>query len=211
MAGSELNSGEVAEVEEVGIAEPNLARASADKLYRQEFRLKPVTHLVDGAKLCSLSRQGIAVPLYTGDFHPGGVLPKPSERAPSVHHPTQRNQDPSVVWASVPECHRTKRIDSWNGCCPRRNIRHVALLFILLSLFALIGFGTGSSSTGVGHVTQSSSATGSASPTGSTSSTVIQRSVQTTNGVTRESCVVVTWRAGRPAHRRPCHKAPAKP
>ena len=53
--------------------------------------------------------------------------------------------------ASVRECHPTKRIDSWNGCCPRRNIRHMALLFILLSLFALIGFGTGSSSTGVGR------------------------------------------------------------
>ena len=86
----------------------------------------------------------------------------------------------------------------------------MALLFILLSLFALLGFGTGSSSMGVGHVTQNSSATGSASTTGSASSTV-QRSVQTTNGVTRGSCVVVTWKAGRPAHRRPCHKAPAKP
>jgi hypothetical protein len=31
------------------------------------------------------------------------------------------------------------------------------------------------------------------------------------NGVTRSSCVVVTWKAGQPAHRRPCHKAPAKP
>ena len=86
----------------------------------------------------------------------------------------------------------------------------MALLFILLSLL-LLGFGTGSPSTGVGHVTQSSSATGSASVSGTASSTVIHRSVQTTSGVTRESCVVVTWKAGGLKHRRPCHKAPAKP
>jgi hypothetical protein len=91
----------------------------------------------------------------------------------------------------------------------------MALLLILLAFFAFIGFGTGS--TAVGPITQgssstgSASATGSASTTGSASSNVTQSSVQTVNGVTRASCVVVTWKAGQPAHRRPCHKAPAKP
>jgi hypothetical protein len=85
----------------------------------------------------------------------------------------------------------------------------MALLFILFALFAFLGFGNGSPS--VGHVTQSSSATGSATATGSASSTVRQSSVQTMNGVTRSTCIVVTWKAGQPAHKRPCHKAPAKP
>ena len=85
----------------------------------------------------------------------------------------------------------------------------MALIFMLLALFAFLGFGTGSPS--VGRVTQSSSATGSATATGSASSSVTQSSVQTVNGVTRSSCVVVTWKAGHPAHRRPCHKSPAKP
>jgi hypothetical protein len=85
----------------------------------------------------------------------------------------------------------------------------MALLFVLLALFAFLGFGTGSPS--VGRVTQSSSATGSANATGGASSTVTQSSVQTVNGVTKETCIVVTWKAGQPAHRRPCHKAPAKP
>jgi hypothetical protein len=85
----------------------------------------------------------------------------------------------------------------------------MALLLILLAFFAFLGFGTGSPT--VGRATQSSSATGSATATGSASSTVTQNSVQTVNGVTKETCVVVTWKAGQPAHRRPCHKAPAKP
>jgi hypothetical protein len=85
----------------------------------------------------------------------------------------------------------------------------MALLFVLLALFAFLGFGTGSPS--VGRVTQSSSATGSATATGGASSTVTQSSVQTVNGVTKATCIVVTWKAGQPAHRRPCHKAPAKP
>jgi hypothetical protein len=85
----------------------------------------------------------------------------------------------------------------------------MALLFVLLALFAFLGFGTGSPS--VGRVTQSSSATGSATETGGASSTVTQSSVQTVNGVTKTTCIVVTWKAGQPAHRRPCHKAPAKP
>ncbi len=86
----------------------------------------------------------------------------------------------------------------------------MALLFILFALFAFIGFGTGSPA--VGRVTQSSSATGSASATaaGSASSTVTQHTVQTTNGVTKSTCIVVTWKAGQPAHKRPCKKA-AKP
>jgi hypothetical protein len=77
-----------------------------------------------------------------------------------------------------------------------RNIRHMALLLILLALFSFTAFAESSSTT-----------TGSATATGSASSTVIQRSVQTTNGVTRSTCVIVTWKAGQPAHRRPCHKA----
>jgi hypothetical protein len=85
----------------------------------------------------------------------------------------------------------------------------MALLLVLLALFAFLGFVTGSSS--VGRVTQSSSATGSATATGGASSTVTQSSVQTVNGVTKGTCIVVTWKAGQPAHRRPCHKAPAKP
>lgn len=85
----------------------------------------------------------------------------------------------------------------------------MALLLILLALFAFLGFGTGSPA--AGRVIQSSSATGSASASGSASSTVTQSSVQTVNGVTRGTCVVVTWQAGQPAHRRPCHRAPAKP
>jgi hypothetical protein len=85
----------------------------------------------------------------------------------------------------------------------------MALLLVLFALFAFLGFGTGSPS--VGRVTQSSSATGSATATGGASSTVTQRSVQTVNGVTKTTCIVVTWKAGQPAHRRPCHKAPAKP
>jgi hypothetical protein len=75
----------------------------------------------------------------------------------------------------------------------------MALLFILLALFSYVGFSAGSTGT-------SSTSTGSATARGSTSSTVIQRSVQTTNGVTRSTCVVVTWKAGQPAHRRPCGK-----
>jgi hypothetical protein len=85
----------------------------------------------------------------------------------------------------------------------------MALLLILFALFAFIGFGSGS--TAAGHVVQRSSSAGSASATGSASSTVTQSSVQTVNGVTRRTCVVVTWKAGQPAHRRPCHAAPAKP
>jgi hypothetical protein len=84
----------------------------------------------------------------------------------------------------------------------------MALLFILLALFAFIGFGT--SSPAVGRVTQSSSASGSATATGSASSTVTQHTVGTTNGVTKSTCIVVTWKAGQPAHKRPCKRA-AKP
>ena len=85
----------------------------------------------------------------------------------------------------------------------------MALLLILFALFAFLGLGHGS--TGVERASQSSSATGSATATASASSTVTQSSVQTTNGLTRSTCIVVTWKAGQPAHKRPCHKAPAKP
>ena len=65
------------------------------------------------------------------------------------------------------------------------------LLVILLSLFAFLGFGSGSS----GTVTSATS-----------SATTAVQSSQRVAG-----CVVVTWKAGQPAHQRPCHKAPAKP
>jgi hypothetical protein len=87
----------------------------------------------------------------------------------------------------------------------------VALLLILFALLGFLFLGTGSGSTGAGHLKQSSSATGSATATGSASSSVTQSSVRTTNGVTRSTCIVVTWKAGQPAHKRACHKAPAKP
>ena len=61
----------------------------------------------------------------------------------------------------------------------------MALLLIILSLFALF-VGSGSSTT---------------------SHAAAQRAQPVSSGV----CVVVTWKAGEPGHKRPCHKAPAKP
>jgi hypothetical protein len=75
----------------------------------------------------------------------------------------------------------------------------MAILLILLSLFALVGFGTGSSTT-------------SATATEGESATVTQGS-QTVIGSrhsTASACVVVTWRLGERTHRRPCGRAPAK-
>jgi hypothetical protein len=85
----------------------------------------------------------------------------------------------------------------------------MALLLILLALFSFLGFGSGSTGTG------SASSMGTATATGSASSTVTQSSVQSTNGVTKATCIVVTWKAGEPAHRRvvhgPCPEIPAEP
>ena len=61
-------------------------------------------------------------------------------------------------------CHPTKRIDSWNGCCPRLTSSRGAPVHSLVAAPARVR--TGSPSTGVRHVTQSSSATGSASASG---------------------------------------------
>ena len=73
------------------------------------------------------------------------------------------------------------------------NVRDVALLLIILSVFALWGFNSGS--TGVSTTTM-------AGPT-----TTIRHS-KTATGTT---CVVVTRKRGEAAQQRPCHKAPAKP
>ena len=62
----------------------------------------------------------------------------------------------------------------------------MALLLIILAMFAFLGLGSGSSTTS--H----------AEP---------QRAQPVSNG----ACVVVTWEAGKLAHQRPCHRAPAKP
>jgi hypothetical protein len=64
----------------------------------------------------------------------------------------------------------------------------VALLLIILAVFALWGLGSGSTNPGTTH----------AEP-------------QRSQGLTVTDCLEVTWKAGRPAHERPCHKAPPKP
>jgi hypothetical protein len=70
----------------------------------------------------------------------------------------------------------------------------VALLLILLAVFALLGFGSGSAGTSTGS--------GGSEP---------HAAVQRSQGLTGTDCVDVTWKAGQPAHVRSCHKAPGKP
>jgi hypothetical protein len=66
----------------------------------------------------------------------------------------------------------------------------MALLLIILAMFAFLGFGSGSGSTGT-----------------STSHAEPQRAPR----LTVADCIEVAWEAGRPVHKRPCPKAPAKP
>jgi hypothetical protein len=64
----------------------------------------------------------------------------------------------------------------------------VALLLIILAMFAFLGIGSGSTGTSTTH----------AEPQRSQAPLVTD-------------CVNVTWKAGQPAHVRNCHKARAKP
>ena len=62
----------------------------------------------------------------------------------------------------------------------------MALLLVILALFAFLGIASGSSTTSRAETQRS------------------QRPLVT-------DCVVVTWQAGGISHQRSCHKAPAKP
>jgi hypothetical protein len=64
----------------------------------------------------------------------------------------------------------------------------MALLLIILAMFAMLGFGSGSSGTSTTHAEPQRS----------------QPQMQT-------GCVVATWEAGGSSQVRPCRKAPAKP
>ena len=64
----------------------------------------------------------------------------------------------------------------------------MALLLIILAVFAFLGFGSGSTGTSTSH----------AEP-------------QRSHPLKGTDCIVVTWEAGKPAHERPCHRAPTKP
>ena len=64
----------------------------------------------------------------------------------------------------------------------------MALLLIILAVFAFLGIGSGSTGTSATH----------AEP-------------QRSQPLVGTNCVVVTWKAGGESHQRPCPKAPAKP